>query len=99
MVTAHVVYRLKPDQSDAFVRAYSAAGEILRNVPGCLGLSIQHCVEEPERWIVQIRWASVNAHLNEFKTSPAFATYLSLVIPFKDSMQEMRHYEEPGLSP
>ena len=99
MVTANVVYRLKPDQSDAFVRAYSAAGEILRGVPGCEGLNIHRCVEEPERWIVQIRWASVNAHLHDFKASPAFAKYLSLVIPFKDSMQEMRHYEEPALSP
>lgn len=97
MVTAHVVYRLKPDQFDAFQSAYRAAGQILQVVPGCQGLSIHHCIEDPERWTIQIRWVSVNAHTNDFKASPRFAEFLSLVAPFKDNMQEMRHFEETSV--
>jgi hemoglobin len=97
MVTAHVVYRISSEQSEAFQRAYTAAAKVLSGVSGCKGLSIQRCVEEPERWIVQIRWTSVNAHTSDFKASPVFADFLALVVPFKDNLQEMRHYEEPAV--
>ncbi len=94
MVTAHVVYRISAEQSEAFQHAYNAAARILSRVPDCKGLSIHRCVEEPERWIVQIRWTSVNAHTSDFKASPVFADFLALVVPFKGNLQEMRHYEE-----
>ena len=51
------------------------------------------CVEEPSEFILRIEWPSAEAHMQEFRGSPAFRAFFAHVRPFVGDIREMRHYE------
>lgn len=92
MITEIVRYTIDPAEAPHFEAAYRAAAEVLRSSGFCLGCEIIRGVEHPENWIVILRWESVDAHLNGFRKSPSFKTFVALVRPYFESIQEMDHY-------
>ncbi len=92
MVTEIVRYRIPLDRAEAFAAAYTEAGRFLADSPHCLGYELLRGTDEPENWVLLIRWASVGAHLEGFRLAPGFGEFLRLVMPFFAAIQEMKHY-------
>ena len=61
--------------------------------PHCLGYELSRCVEDPSSHILRIEWDSLDGHLQGFRKSGEFRTFLQHVQPFVGDIQEMRHYE------
>jgi len=93
VVVEYIRYRIAPEQTDAFVQAYTAAGVPLLASPNCLSYEVSRCSEEPDHFIVRIVWDSADGHLSGFRKSPEFQRFFTLVRPFFEGIQEMRHYE------
>ncbi|RYG41031.1 antibiotic biosynthesis monooxygenase [bacterium] len=93
MTTEIIRYHVAPDQAEAFAAAYHAAGAILDRSPDCHGYEILRGVEEPNRFLVIIRWTSVERHLEGFRKGPDFPPFFALVKPFFSAIEEMKHYE------
>ena len=51
-----------PDDADAFAARIRRALELLTAAPGCLGGEAGRAVDEPERWVLTVRFASVDAY-------------------------------------
>lgn len=92
MSTEIIRYKIPQDRATAFREAYTEAAKILAASPVCQGYELLHGEEEPENWILIIRWASTEAHLKTFRTSAAFPEFFRLVKPFFSEIQEMKHY-------
>ncbi|QNS06550.1 group II truncated hemoglobin [Streptomyces xanthii] len=89
----YVRYRIAPDRQKEFEDAYRTAAASLAAAPECLDYELTHCVEEPERYVLRIRWSSVEDHLRGFREGPHFPAFLDAVRPYVESIEEMRHYE------
>lgn len=96
MTTELIRYRVEPGQEEAFIHAYREAGAILERSPDCLGYEILHGEEEPQRFVVVIRWASTERHLQGFRKSADFAPFFAAVKPFFAAIEEMKHYKSEG---
>ncbi|WP_285032124.1 antibiotic biosynthesis monooxygenase family protein [Mycolicibacterium sp. lyk4-40-TYG-92] len=92
-VVEYIRYRIPPDRAAAFVAAYEAAAVPLSESDHCLGYELTRCVEESDRWILRIRWTSVEDHLEKFRRSPQFRAFFSHIAPFVDQVDEMQHYD------
>lgn len=88
----YIRYRIDPDRRDAFIDAYRLAADALRASPHCLDYQLAQCEEEPDRFIVHIRWTSTGDHLNNFRRSDQFRQFFSHVRPYVGDIEEMNHY-------
>lgn len=93
MVIEYIRYAVAPDEGRELVAAYQRAGQVLDADPHCLGFELARGVEEPEHFVVRIRWDSVQGHEQGFRTSPRFGEFFSAVRPFLSKIEEMKHYE------
>jgi hemoglobin len=74
MTTEIIRYRIKAQNAEAFEEAYQKAEANLRNSKHCLGYRLLRGHEEPESWILTIKWDSVEGHEQVFARSPASAS-------------------------
>lgn len=93
MTIEYIRYKIADDKAEAFVAAYARAGKLLSDSPHCLGYELARCSEEPALFILRIVWDSVEGHLNGFRKSPEFATFLAEIKPYFSDILEMQHYE------
>jgi 8-hydroxy-5-deazaflavin:NADPH oxidoreductase len=88
----YIRYRIPKDSAEAFLDAYRAAVVALDASEYCLGYDLTHCAEDPELFILRIRWTSVDDHLQKFRSSDQFREFFSHIRPFVDEIEEMQHY-------
>jgi quinol monooxygenase YgiN len=93
MVIEYIRYRIPEEQVAAFRQAYEQAQHALAASPHCSSYELSRCVEEPERHVLRIEWDSVEGHLQGFRRSEQFRTFLGHVRPFVEQIEEMQHYE------
>jgi quinol monooxygenase YgiN len=93
MVVEYIRYRLKSSDAQTFVDAYRSASLALDQSPECLGYELSRCAEEPDRFVLRIEWTSTAGHLEGFRKSDHFRTFLPAIRPFIAEIEEMQHYE------
>ena len=91
-VVEYIRYRVAKEDADAFVDAYRAAVLPLAASPHCLGYDLSRCAEQPELFILRIRWASIDDHLQKFRSSQQFREFFALIRDFMPQIEEMQHY-------
>jgi quinol monooxygenase YgiN len=93
MVVEYIRYRIDEERRDEFVVAYRKAVEALDDSPYCLGYEMAQCEEEPDRFVLRIRWTSTDDHLQKFRPSEQFRRFFPPIRPFVDAIEEMQHYQ------
>ena len=97
MIVEVIRYQIAEGQEAAFEDAYRQAQQYLADSPHCLGYQLARCLKHRSRYLLLIRWDSVDGHLQGFRGSPAFQRFLALVAPFFKQVEEMEHYEPTGI--
>jgi len=97
MITEIIRYKVPPAQAETFEQAYHRTETILKSSKHCLGFELLHGIEEPENWILLLRWDSVEGHEQGFRKEAGFREFFQLVRPFLDAIQEMRHYARTNM--
>jgi hemoglobin len=93
MIAEYIRYTIDEQRRDAFEAAYAAAAQALAESPHCVAYELSRCVEDPGAYILRIEWDSAEGHLEGFRKSEQFGTFLGHVRPYLDDIEEMRHYE------
>jgi hemoglobin len=93
MIAEYIRYTIDEQRRDAFEAAYEAAAQALAASPHCVAYELSRCVEDPGAYILRIEWDSAEGHLEGFRKSEQFGTFLGHVRPYLDDIEEMRHYE------
>ena len=97
MIVEVIRYQIAEGQEAAFENAYRQAQPHLIDSPHCLGYQLSRCLKHRSRYLLLIRWDSVEGHLQGFRGSPAFQPFMALVAPFFKQIEEMEHYEPTGI--
>lgn len=90
MIVEYIRYEVA--DAEAFQQAYQAARASLDASPHCLAYELSRCSEDPSFFMLRIEWDSPDGHLQGFRKSPEFTSFLSAVRPFLNDIREMRHY-------
>lgn len=88
----YIRYRIALDDQPAFEDAYARASEALASAPECIDYELARCEEEPERYILRIRWTSIDAHLGGFRKGEHFPAFFGAIRPYVTAIEEMQHY-------
>lgn len=86
--------RILPGQQQAFREAIEhGLKTVVSSSGGYLGHSVHHSIETPERFVLQIRWNTLEDHTVGFRQSPLFGQWRAIVGPFFAAPPVVEHFE------
>ena len=86
--------RIHPGQQAAHGEAIQRGLEtVISQAKGFQGFKVNKGIESPERYILQIFWATLENHTVDFRESPLFTQWRAIVGPFFASPPVVEHFE------
>jgi heme-degrading monooxygenase HmoA len=85
--------RIQPGQNAAFEAAIQhAITTVASRAQGFLGASVHAGIESAERYVLQIRWATLEDHTVAFRQGPLFAEWRAIIGPFFNGAPHVEHF-------
>jgi heme-degrading monooxygenase HmoA len=86
--------RIAPGRNAHFDAAIRRGVEsVIAKAKGFRGYQVHKGVESPERYLLTIRWDTLENHTVDFRESPAFAEWRAIVGPFFAQPPQVEHFE------
>lgn len=86
--------RIQPGQQAAFDEAIARAiSTVASKAKGFQGFKVNKGIENPERYILQIFWDTLENHTVDFRGSPAFTEWRAIVGPFFAAPPVVEHFD------
>lgn len=89
---------IKPGTNAEFERNLEKAQAVISRSKGYLGHDFKKCIEQGNRYVLLIRWESLEAHTVGFRESELFKEWRGLIGPFFENPPVVLHYEDLGFS-
>jgi len=80
-------------QERNFQADFSTAQSILAAMKGYIGHELQQCIENPSRYILMVRWETLEDHTKGFRHSPEYQEWKKLLHRYYDPFPEVEHYQ------
>lgn len=89
--------RTAPEQRETFEEAIRRGVEtVIAQAQGFIDYKVKRCIETPGRYLLVIRWETLENHTRDFRESPAFADWRAIVGPFFMAPPAVEHFEALG---
>ena len=93
MILESAVLDVKPQRTRQFEAAFREAQRIISASPGYLSHELQRCIENPNRYLLLVRWRSLEDHTVGFRQSEPYQRWKALLHHFYDPFPNVEHYE------
>jgi len=93
MVLELAILQVIPGRAAAFEAAFREAEPIIAASPGHLSHELHRCHEVADRYLLLVRWETLEHHTHGFRGSPGYARWKALLHHFYDPFPEVHHYE------
>lgn len=91
--------RIQPGRQAEFDEAIQRGlNTVIARAQGFQGFKVNKGVESPERYVLQIFWATLEDHTVGFRESPLFAEWRAIVGPFFAAPPVVEHFTLTGKS-
>jgi heme-degrading monooxygenase HmoA len=94
VILESAVLNVRPGQESAFEAAFGEARSIIASTPGFIALELQRCIETPSRYLLLVRWVTLEHHTVGFRTSAEYQRWKALLHHFYDPFPTVEHYEK-----
>jgi heme-degrading monooxygenase HmoA len=86
--------RIQPGQQAAFQKAIEhGLNTVASRAKGFRGAKVNHGIENPERYVLQIFWETLEDHTVGFRESSLFTEWRAIVGPFFAAPPHVEHFE------
>jgi heme-degrading monooxygenase HmoA len=86
------VLDVKPGMTAQFEVAFYTASKIIAGRPGYISHELQRCIENANRYILLVRWQTLEDHTIGFRQSAEYQEWRSLLHHFYDPFPTVEHY-------
>ncbi len=93
MVLELATIDIKQGTNADFEANLAQAQSVISQSEGYIGHEFQKCIERDNRYILLIKWATLEAHTEGFRGSELFKEWRALIGPFFDNPPLVEHYE------
>lgn len=93
MILEVAILEIKPGLAKEFETAFKTASSIIASMSGYISHELQRCIETPNRYILLVRWQTLEDHTVGFRQSPDYQQWRSLLHHFYDSFPTVEHYQ------
>ena len=98
MILEVALLQIKPGEGHRFEQVFPQAEKVLVQAKGYLSHELRRCIETSDRYLLLVRWDTLEAHTEGFRGSPLFQQWRAVIGPFFDGAPAVEHYQEalPG---
>jgi heme-degrading monooxygenase HmoA len=93
MILESATLDVKPGQAHEFEAAFAQAARIISASPGYLSHELMRCIEKPDRYLLLVRWRTLEDHTSGFRQSAPYQEWKKLLHHFYDPFPTVEHYE------
>ena len=87
------VLQVKAGEAQRFLAAFAEAEPLIAASPGHLSHELHRCVEDPDQFLLLVRWRTLEDHTHGFRGSPQYQRWKALLHHFYDPFPTVLHYE------
>jgi heme-degrading monooxygenase HmoA len=92
MILEQAVLDVKPGMEKDFEAAFAKAERIIAASPGYLSHELQRGIERPSRYLLLVRWRTLEDHTVGFRQSAPYQEWKKLLHHFYDPFPTVEHY-------
>lgn len=81
-----------PGQEDEFEGAFAKASSIISSMSGYITHELHRCIESPSRYLLLVRWETLEDHTEGFRGSPEYQEWKALLHHFYDPFPTVEHF-------
>lgn len=93
MILEIATFEIKPGTHIDFEIALEKAGQIISQSKGHIGYQFTKCLEQANKYMLLIRWDTLEDHTIGFRESELFKEWRSLIGPFFKTPPFVQHFE------
>jgi len=94
MILEVAILDVRPAETARFEEAFHEAEKIIARMPGYLGHELGRCIEDESRYLLLVRWESLEAHTVGFRGSDEYGQWKALLHHFYDPFPRVEHYAD-----
>ena len=97
MVLELATLNVVPGREAAFEAAFAQARQLISAMPGFLSLELGRSTNVPNRYVLLVKWRSVEDHIEGFRGSPEYAEWSRLLHHFYEPFPTVEYYRDVKL--
>jgi heme-degrading monooxygenase HmoA len=94
MILEAVMLSVKPNLEKNFEVAFQQASNIVASIDGYLSHKLHKCLEVQGKYLLLIRWATLEAHTIGFRNSTEYQQWKKLLHHFYEPFPIVGHFEK-----
>jgi len=87
------ILNVRPGQTAEFEVAFRQASPIIAASPGYISHGLGRCLEDPDKYILLVRWQTLEDHTVGFRGSDGYQEWKRLLHRFYEPFPVVEHYE------
>ena len=92
MILEMAVLHVKAGRAAEFREAFRTAEPIISDSPGHISHELYPCLEDSDRFLLLVRWRTLEDHTQGFRGSPNYQRWKALLHHFYDPFPEVLHF-------
>ena len=93
MILEVAILNVREGMTDDFEAAFKQVSPIIASMRGYFSHELQRCLEAPNRYILLVRWETLEDHIIGFRQSAEYQEWKRLLHHFYDPFPTVEHYE------
>jgi heme-degrading monooxygenase HmoA len=93
MITEIALLKIRPCGPAAFEAAFGEAQKIISSMHGYVEHELQQCLEEENKYLLIVRWQTLEDHTEGFRKSETYTEWKKLLHYFYDPFPVVEHYK------
>jgi heme-degrading monooxygenase HmoA len=93
MILESAILDVKPGKAREFEAAFAKAAPIISASRGYLSHELRRCIENPNRYLLLVRWRTLEDHTVGFRQSAPYQEWKKLLHHFYDPFPVVEHYQ------
>jgi heme-degrading monooxygenase HmoA len=97
MITEIAILNIKQNESSLFEKAFNKAQSIISSMNGYIKHEVLKCMEETDKYLLIVRWQSLEDHTEGFRKSNDYNEWKNLLHHFYEPFPTVQHYKTLNL--
>lgn len=93
MITEIALLKIRAGQTADFEQAFAKAQPLIESMNGYIQHELQQCIEEEDKYMLVVRWKTIEDHTVGFRQSKEYAEWKKLLHHFYDPIPAVEHYQ------
>ena len=94
MILEVAVLDVKAGLEREFEAAFAEAQQIISGMPGYISHQLQACIEKPGRYILLVKWQTLEDHTVGFRESVEYQDWKAMLHHFYEPFPQVEHYTD-----